>query len=147
MPRHCTSTRDLAFVYEQGAKFVDALYQRGGWDGGQSGAGKLAGQHRANFASREISGGRNAHHDDSGAVDLHPGCSLEYCSPVMRWVNGAPTCCCRRANDETARLSEETAQQAAAGWGGDHYEVYLNPQTDSDCIGRAVGVGHSRRCG
>jgi hypothetical protein len=32
-------------------------------------------------------------------------------------------------NDETARLSEETAQQAAAGWGGDHYEVYLNPQT------------------
>jgi hypothetical protein len=36
--------------------------------------------------------------------------------------------------DEAARLSEDTAQKAAAGWGGDHYRVYYDPQTDQSAL-------------
>ncbi len=35
-----------------------------------------------------------------------------------------------KAHEESYRLSEETAQIAAEGWGGDAYAIYLNEETD-----------------
>jgi hypothetical protein len=36
--------------------------------------------------------------------------------------------------DEAARLSDETAQKAAAGWGGDQYQVYYDQETDQAAL-------------
>ncbi len=121
-------TRDVAFVYEQGAKFVKALYQRGGWA-------------TVNKALENL--------PDSTEQILHPEKYLAGEKPItvtavpLTATLGSPWklmtsdalgewrtyLMLSSGVDEAARLSDETAQQAAAGWGGDHYEVYLNPQT------------------
>ena len=36
--------------------------------------------------------------------------------------------------DKDARLDPEVAQKAAAGWGGDHYQVYLNTETNQTAL-------------
>jgi hypothetical protein len=120
--------RDLAFVYEQGAQFVKALHQRGGWEAVDQALENLP------ASTEQI---------------LHPEKYLAGEAPItvtavpLTSTLGAPWkliasdalgewrtyLLLSAGNNETARLSEETAQQAAAGWGGDHYEVYFNPQT------------------
>ncbi len=126
-------TRDIAFVYEQGAKFVQVLYQREGW------AAVNAALENLPRSTEQI---------------LHPEKYLAGEKPItmtavpLTSTLGAPweliasdalgewrtSLLLSSGVDETARLSEETAQQAAAGWGGDRYEVYLNPQTDQTVL-------------
>ena len=121
-------TRDVAFVNEKGAQFVNALYQRGGWPA-------------VNKALENL--------PDSTEQILHPEKYLAGEKPITvttvpltdtlgsAWKLIASDALgewrtyllLSSGLDEAARLSEDTAQQAAAGWGGDHYEVYLNPQT------------------
>lgn len=125
--------RDLAFVYEQGGSFVKALYQRGGWAA-------------VNKALENL--------PDSTEQILHPEKYLAGEKPItvtavpLTSTLGSPWrlitsdalgewrtyLMLSSGVDEAARLSEETARQAAAGWGGDHYDVYLNPQTDQTLL-------------
>jgi hypothetical protein len=120
--------RDLNFVYDQGAKFVKALYQRGGWEAVDQALENLPGSteqilHPEKYLAGEIP-------ITMTAVPLTSTLGAPWKLIVSDALGEWRTYLLLSAgNDETARLSEETAQQAAAGWGGDHYEVYLNPQT------------------
>jgi hypothetical protein len=125
--------RDVAFANEQGAQFVNALYQRGGWPA-------------VNKALENL--------PDSTEQILHPEKYLAgekpitvTAAPLTDTLGGAWKLIASDALgewrtdlllssgvDEAARLSEDTAKQAAAGWGGDHYEVYLNPQTNQTVL-------------
>ncbi|NTU63563.1 MAG: hypothetical protein HGB05_09190, partial [Chloroflexi bacterium] len=125
--------RDVAFRNEQGRAFVDALYRRDGWTA------------------------VNAAYEDLPASTeqiLHPQKFAEAEQPIE--VAAAPLSEVFGGNwqliadevlgewrsfmllsasvDEAARLSDETAQQAAAGWGGDRYRVYYDPQTDQAAL-------------
>ena len=125
--------RDVAFRNEQGRAFVDALYRRDGW------------------------AAVNAAYEDLPASTeqiLHPQKLAEAEQPIE--VAAAPLSEVFGGNwqliadevlgewrsfmllsasvDEAARLSEETAQEAAAGWGGDRYRVYYDPQTDQAAL-------------
>jgi hypothetical protein len=107
---------------------VKALYQRGGWEAVDRALENLPGSteqilHPEKYLAGEIP-------ITMTAVPLTSTLGAPWKLIVSDALGDWRTYLLLSAgNDETARLSEETAQQAAAGWGGDHYEVYLNPQT------------------
>jgi hypothetical protein len=125
--------RDVAFRSTQGRAFVDTLYQRGGWSAVNNAYESLP------VSTEQI---------------LHPQKFVEGEQPVA--VAAAPLFEAFGGNwrgiadetlgewrtylllsagvDEAARLSEETAQKAAAGWGGDHYQVYYDQGTDQAAL-------------
>jgi hypothetical protein len=125
--------RDVAFRNEYGRKFVEALYQRGGW-----------------------AAVNKAYEDSPVSTEqiMHPEKFTASEKPIEVAAVPAPgdfgnawqiiadetlgewrTYLLLAANiDEAARLSEDTAQKAAAGWGGDHYRVYYDPQNDRSAL-------------
>ncbi len=125
--------RDVAFRSEQGRAFVDTLYQRGGW-----------------------SAVNNAYEDLPVSTEqiLHPQKYVEDEQPIEVTAVPVPKAfgggwqiiadetlgewrtylLLSASVDEAARLSEETAQKAAAGWGGDHYRVYYDQETDQAAL-------------
>jgi hypothetical protein len=125
--------QDVAFRSEYGRRFIDALYQRGGWS-------------TVNKAYEEL--------PVSTEQIMHPDKYLAGEQPIEVTAVPAPeafgndwqiiadetlgewrTYQLLSANiDEAARLSEDTAQKAAAGWGGDHYRVYYSPQDDRSSL-------------
>ncbi len=125
--------RDVAFRNEYGRKFVEALYQNGGWAA-------------VNKAYENL--------PTSTSQILHPDQYLKGVKPIE--VADVPlprafgndwqvianealgewrTYLLLSAGvDEAARLSEDTSQKAAAGWSGDRYRVYYDPQTDQSAL-------------
>jgi hypothetical protein len=114
-----------SFIEEQGRKFVEMLYQQGGWAAVNKAYDNLP-------ASTE-----QMLHPDKYLAGEKP---IEVASVPLTGVIGGDwqliadetlgewrTYLLLSAGvDEAARLSEETAQQAAAGWGGDL--VHLRPR-------------------
>jgi hypothetical protein len=125
--------RDAAFRSEYGRKFAEALYQSGGW--------------------AEVN---KAYEDLPASTEqvLHPEKYLKGEKPIA--VADVPLAAAFGADwqlianealgewrtymllstnvEEAARLSDETAQKAAAGWGGDRYRVYYDPKTDQTAL-------------
>lgn len=119
--------RDFLYPYQQGLTFVQTLYEEGGWPAVDE-----------------------AYRDPPVTTEqiLHPeqypaDTPIEVDLPDLQVVLGENW---RQVDDNVlgewyiylvlatgrdpgARLSEEEASAAAAGWGGDRYEVYLNDQT------------------
>ncbi|HSD83384.1 MAG TPA: hypothetical protein VLG46_05980, partial [Anaerolineae bacterium] len=125
--------RDVAFRHEQGRAFVETLYRRGGW-----------------------SAVNNAYEDPPISTEqiLHPQKYVENEQPIEVNAVAVPKAfgggwqiisdealgewrtylLLSSSVDEAARLSDETAQKAAAGWGGDHYRVYYDQETDQAAL-------------
>ena len=124
---------DVAFRSEYGRKFVDALYQQGGW----STVNKA-------YADPPVSTAQIMHPDKylAGekpitvtAVPLTTTLGGDWQIIIDETLGEWRTYQLLSENiDETARLSDETAQKAAAGWGGDHYQVYYDPQNDQSAL-------------
>ena len=126
-------TRDVAFVYEQGAKFVDALYQRGGWTAVNKALENLPDSTEQILHLEKYLAGEKPITLTTAPLTSTLGepWVLLSSDALGEWRTYLLL---SSGVDEAARLSEETAQQAAEGWGGDHYEVYLNPQTDQTVL-------------
>jgi hypothetical protein len=125
--------RDVAFRSEFGRPFVDALYQSGGW------AAVNAAYENPPISTEQI---------------LHPDKYLKRENPLtvttasLTNVFGSDWqliadetlgewrtyLLLAAGDDEAARLSEDTSQKAAAGWGGDRYQAYYDPQTDQTAL-------------
>jgi len=125
--------RDVAFRNEYGRKFVEALYQRGSW----------AAVNKA-YADPPISTEQIMHPDKylAGekpitvtAVPMPEAFGNDWQIIADEALGEWRTYQLLSENiDEAARLSEDTAQKAAAGWGGDHYRVYYDPQADQSAL-------------
>jgi hypothetical protein len=125
--------RDVAFRSEYGRKFVEALYQRGGWAAVDKAYENLpasteqilhpekysAGEKPVEVAATPLSG------VFGGDWQLAADEALGEWRTYQLLANGV---------DEAARLSAETAQKAAAGWGGDRYRVYYDPRNDQAAL-------------
>jgi hypothetical protein len=126
-------TRDVAFVFEQGRKFVDALYQRGGWAAVDQALKNLPDSTEQILHPEKYLAGEKTITVTAAPLTSTLGASWKLIASdaLGEWRTYLLL---SSSLDEAARLSEETAQQAAAGWGGDHYEVYLNPKTDQTLL-------------
>jgi hypothetical protein len=110
------------FPYNQGRDFVQALYDRGGWELVNSAyAAPPASTEHILHPDRYLAG------DQPVAVSLSPltetlgsGWHLVYESTLGEFVLGLYL---------GNRLGDEEADQAAAGWGGDRCVVYYNDTT------------------
>jgi hypothetical protein len=125
--------RDVAFRSEQGRQFVEALYQRGGW------AAVNAAYENLPVSTEQI---------------LHPEKFVEGEKPIEVAAVPLPEAfdsdwqiiadealgewrtyqLLSQGVDGAARLSEDTSQKAAAGWGGDRYRVYFDPRNDQSAL-------------
>jgi hypothetical protein len=120
---------DFAFPYFQGFTFVQSFYDQGGWSAID-----------AVYQNPPVSTEQILHpelypNDTPIPVDLPDLVSAlgEGWREVSRnqmgeWYNYLILA---RAANENARLDDTTAQNAAAGWGGDEYLVLHNDATDS----------------
>jgi len=125
--------RDVAFRSEYGRKFVEALYQRGGW----------AAVNKA-YEDLPVSTEQILHPEKYIAVRNRSKCQPRRCpgclaatgssSPTKRLGEWRTYLLLADGVDEAARLPEETAQKAAAGWGGDRYRVYYDPKNDRSAL-------------
>ena len=124
---------DVAFRNEYGRQFVEALYQHGGW----TTVNKA-------YDDPPISTEQIMHPDkylagekpiEVAAVPVPQAFGDNWQIIVDETLGEWRTDQLLSANiDDAARLSEDTAQKAAAGWGGDHYRVYYDPQNDQSAL-------------
>ena len=87
--------RDVAFRNEYGRKFVEALYQRGGWAAVNKAYEDLpVSTEQIMHPEKYLAGEKPI---EVAAVPVpRPSAATGRSSPTKRWVNGALTCCCRR---------------------------------------------------
>jgi hypothetical protein len=124
---------DVAFRSEYGRKFIEALYQGGGW----------ATVNKA-YANLPVSTEQIMHPEkfiegeapiEVAAVPVSQTFGDEWQIVVDETLGEWRTYQLLAAGvDETARLSAATAQKAAAGWGGDRYRVYYDPKRDQSAL-------------
>jgi hypothetical protein len=121
---------DLAFPYEQGEEFVTYLQNYGGW-----------GQVNAAYANPALNTEHILHPEKYLAgeaavevVDEPLGSVLgeDWRMLVSDTLGEWRTFQILRSGWEFAtQLPEPVSQTAAAGWGGDHYQVYVDESTDA----------------
>jgi hypothetical protein len=125
--------RDVAFRSERGRQFVEALYERGGWEAVNEAYENLPVSteqilHAEKFVEGELP-------IEVAAVPVPQVFSNDWQIIADEALGEWRTYqLLAMGVDEAARLSEDTSQKAAAGWGGDHYRVYYNPQADQSAL-------------
>jgi hypothetical protein len=126
-------TNDVLFRDAYGRQFVEALYRSNGWTAvNQAYEALPVSTEQIMHPDKYLEG------EQPIAVDAVPAAgpfSREWQIVVDETLGEWRTYQLLAANvDEAARLSDETAQKAAAGWGGDHYRVYYDPQNDQTAL-------------
>jgi hypothetical protein len=126
-------TQDLCFPYIQGEAFVEHLYKKGKW----------AGVNQA-YANPPETSEQILHpekydaHEPAIAVEPAPlegqlgSAWQEIASDVFGEWN--TYLLLAYGADIEAQLKTDVAQKAAAGWGGDHYQVLLQSQTNQTAL-------------
>jgi hypothetical protein len=125
--------RDVAFRGEYGRKFVDALYQSGGWAAVNTAYENLpASTEQVLHPEKYLKGEKPIEVADVPLGEVFgAGWQLIANEALGEWR----TYMLLSANvDEAARLSNDTAQKAADGWGGDRYRMYYDPGTDQSAL-------------
>ncbi|MCX8023849.1 MAG: hypothetical protein N3A60_01455 [Thermanaerothrix sp.] len=118
--------QDFLFPYRQGLDFVLALYQKGRW------AAINAAFEKPPLSTEQILHPEKYPNDvplEVNLPDLSPiltGYELYDEGEIGEWYLYLILAYAER---QEWRLSENTAAQAAAGWGGDVYQVWRNPQS------------------
>ena len=118
---------DFLYPYQQGLTFVQALFEEGGWPAVDQA------YRNPPVTTEQIL------HPDQYPADTPIDVSLPDLQALLgedwrqiddnvlgEWYTYLVLAAGR---DPSARLDEETASAAAAGWGGDRYQVYINDQT------------------
>jgi hypothetical protein len=125
--------RDVAFRSEYGRKFVEAVYQRGGWVAVNKAYESLpASTEQIMHPDKYLKGEKPI---EVSAVPLPEAFGGDWQLITDETLGEWRTYMLLAENvDEAGRLSEETAQKAAAGWGGDRYRVYYDPKTDQSAL-------------
>jgi hypothetical protein len=126
-------TQDLLFPYIQGEAFIEHLYQKGKWAAVNKAYAALPGTteqilHPEKYDSREPA-------IPVGAASLEQQLGPEWqqiasdsfgeWNTYLLLAYGA---------DLEAQLTPEIAEEAAAGWGGDHYQVFLQSKTNQTAL-------------
>jgi hypothetical protein len=117
--------RDLAFVRDDGAAFVQYLYQRGGWNA----INKV-------YSNLPLSTEQILHPEKYVANDKPIDVSLlplssTFSAPWRMVEDGVlgewtTSLVLSAGADEQTRLKDDVAANAARGWGGDRYQVFFN---------------------
>jgi len=114
--------KDFLFPYEQGLAFVQSLYDAGGWEAVDAAYRNLP------QSTEHILHPENYPNDQPQTVelpDLLPalgaGWQLTDQGVMGEWYT---VLILAHGWEEDARLDEDQARQAAAGWGGDAYQVF-----------------------
>jgi hypothetical protein len=124
---------DTSFPYLQGLEFVTYLYQRGNWAGVNEAYKRLPDSteqilHPERYVSAEAP--VTVTDSELGTV-LGADWRLVKSNSLGEWTTylilayGA---------DYSAQMDDSSSQQAAAGWGGDHYQVHYNDQTEQTVL-------------
>ena len=120
--------KDLLFPYEKGYAFVEFLFNEGGFDAVDAAFNFLP------VSTEQILHPERYPWDQPQSVelpnfeDMLAGDWVLFDQNVMgEWYTYLIL---GHSYDEAYRLSEEQAESAAAGWGGDAYAFYLNENTD-----------------
>ncbi len=124
---------DTSFPYDQGLTFVAYLYDRGNWAGVNEAYERLPDSteqilHPERYISAEpvvvVT-------DPELGSTLGADWRLVKSNSLGEWMTylilayGA---------DYSAEMDDSSSQKAADGWGGDHYQVYYNDQTDQTLL-------------
>ncbi len=124
---------DLNFPYQQGLDFVTTLYRRGNWAAVNKAYGDLpASTEQILHPDKYFAHEAPITVTDAALTDtLGSGWRLAGDDVLGEWTTylilgyGA---------DFSADLSDATAQAAARGWGGDHYQAYTNDSTQATVL-------------
>lgn len=124
---------DANFPYEQGAQFVEYLYNRGNWAEVNRAYGNLPQSteqilHPQKYLAGEAP--RTLPPFDSGS-SLGPGWRLLLADTMGEWWTFLLL---SYSADLSAQVSQAVASQAAAGWDGDHFEVYYNDESEGTTL-------------
>ena len=124
--------RDLAFASAQGLAFVKDLYQQGGWEGvNEVLKSPPLSTEQLLDAQKYVEGEKPI---ELAAMPLTETLGSGWQSIANNSLGEWRTYLLLSTSvDEAARLSDETARQAAKGWGGDRYQAYVN-----DALGQNV---------
>jgi hypothetical protein len=126
-------THDIAFRNEYGRQFVEALYRSNGWTAVNQAYQELpVSTEQILHPEKYLAGEKPI---EVAAAPVPKAFGSDWQTIVDETLGEWRTYQLLSANtDEAARLSEETAQKAAAGWGGDHYRVYYDPKNDQTTL-------------
>jgi hypothetical protein len=125
--------RAAAFRSEYGRKFVEALYQRGEWAAVDKAYENLPASTEQILHPEKFIAGEKPIEVTAAPLSGVFGGDWQLVADEALGEWGTAMLLADSA-DEAARLSEETAQKAAAGWGGDHYRVYYDPKNDRSAL-------------
>jgi hypothetical protein len=124
---------DVAFRGESGRTFVEALYEDGGWAAVNNAYEDLPASTEQILHPEKFVAGEKPIEVTPVPVPKAFGSGWQIIADeaLGEWRTVKLL---SAGVDEAARLSEETAREAAAGWGGDHYRVYHDPETDRSAL-------------
>jgi hypothetical protein len=113
--------RELMFPYETGLDFVLALYRDGGWERINAAYDNLPQTTEQVLHPEKYLAGEGALAVDALDVALGQGWNEIWNINLGEFYLGEHL---------RTQLSSFAAGQAATGWGGDRFQVYVNPETD-----------------
>lgn len=124
---------DANFPYEQGSQFVEYLYNRGSWAEVNRAYGDLPQSteqilHPQKYLAGEMP--QSLSPVDLG-TSLGPGWRLLMADTMGEWWT---LLLLGYSADLSAQVSLAQASQAAAGWAGDHYEVYYSDESQGTTL-------------
>lgn len=114
---------DLAFPYEFGAVFVESLVDLGGWERVDEAFGQPPSTTEQILHPEKYAADEGALPLE--AVDLAPALSTDW-QPLLQGSLGEwlTYMILSQGVEEAARLADDPASEAAAGWGGDRVQTY-----------------------
>jgi hypothetical protein len=115
-----TLVRELIFPYEQGLSFVLALYDDGGWDRINEAYENLPETTEQIMHPEKYLAGEGAIPVETTDLALGEGYEEVWDIPLGEFY---------LAELLRTQLSSFEAGEAAAGWGGDNFQLYVNPET------------------
>ena len=124
---------DVDFPYDQGYSFVQFLRQTRQLGRGQPGLRQPAHQHRANFAPEKYIAHENP--IPVSGPPLEPALGGDWKLLTNSSLGEWTTFLVLGYNaDVASQISDKIAMPAAAGWGGDRYQVYYSPSLDQTAL-------------
>lgn len=124
---------DANFPYEQGARFVEFLYNRGNWAEVNHAYQNLPQSTEQILHPQKYLAGETPRRLD--ATDLSPQIGPQWRLLLADTMGEWSTyLLLGYSADLSAQVSTAVASQAAAGWGGDYYEIYYHDDFDETTL-------------
>jgi hypothetical protein len=127
------ASREGAFPYVEGLNFVEYLYQEGNWNAVNKAYQDLPTTTEQILHPQKYLDGEQAKPVDPVPLDgvLTPDWRLLKSDSLGEWMTFLLL---SYSADNAAEVDLRTGSQAAAGWGGDNYQVYYNDSADQEIL-------------